>query len=354
MSLENPSSPQTKEERPHNRTSTSNLELPRLMTSTPMTQTEIHAKCQNRYYELEELLEYAVENGRLDPPHLAFEVKTLKKTLCYTPMENLNLEELCHTEAELEKLYSQLAQLITPVSLETLRITSEKYAVWRPWWQAWLLGSSSVGRNFFRQIFWVGMLLIFFMFFRRYLELQLQGAMLTSSNVTDLQLWHQFLIFLDPFLFGAIGAWIYLYKILNEYYIERSLHPKKLSTDWLRLFMGALSGGLIVHFLMPELAGERVLTQEALKETTTTSSHTEIFNSSFSYSVAALGLLAGYSVDFFYRALESMIRAILPKNVGDSTLATPKQQQIELLLKRLQETDNEEDKLTIRKMLEKL
>ncbi len=97
MSSESTSSLQTKEEHSHNNTSTSNSSISRSDIPIPMTQTEIHAKCQQRYYQLEELLEYAVESGRLDPPHLAFEVKTLKKTLCYTPMENLSLEELCHT-----------------------------------------------------------------------------------------------------------------------------------------------------------------------------------------------------------------------------------------------------------------
>lgn len=311
-------------------------------------------RCQDRYTELEELLEFASENGKLDPPELALQIKGLKKVLFYTtPLETLNYEMLWQTEAETEKLYSRMTHLVEPVTIETLRTTSEKYRVQRPWWTAWLLGSNCQGRNIFRQLFWVAVPLVGLIFFRQYINLQVQ-----TQDMQVLETWmmsYNFMLFLDPFLFGAIGAWIYLYKILNDLYTVRCLHPRKLSTDWLRLFMGALSGGLLVHVLFPDLVGGgKFVTQESLLGGNTSGEPIHEVKSALSFSASAVGFLAGYSVDFFYRTLDRMIRAILPRSTEEATPLTPKQQQMELLLKRLQETSNEEDKAIIRKMLENL
>ena len=310
-------------------------------------------RCQDRYTELEELLEFASENGKLDPPELASQIKELKKILFYTPLETLNYEMLWQVEADTEKLYSRITHLVDPVTIETLRTTSERYRIQRPWWSAWLLGSSCQGRNIFRQLFWVAVPLVGLIFFRQYINLKVQ-----TQDMQILETWvmsYNLMLFLDPFLFGAIGAWIYLYKTLNDLYTVRCLHPRKLSTDWLRLFMGALSGGLLVHVLFPDLVGGgKFVTQESLSGTSSSGETVQEMKTTLSFSASAVGFLAGYSVDFFYRTLDRMIRAILPRSTEEATPITPKQQQMELLLKRLQETGNEEDKVVIRKMLENL
>jgi len=303
-------------------------------------------QCRDRYTELEELLEFAAENGKLDPPELAGRIKGLKKVLIYTPFDQLNLETLWQAETEMEILYSRIAQLIEPVTIETLRTTSEKYSVPRPWWQAWLLGSSSPGRNLFRQLFWVAVPLIGLVLFRGYAEVQIH----VPDNVQAWNIAYKFMKVIDPFLFGAIGAWVYLYKVLNDAYITRALHPRKISTDWLRLFMGALSGGLIVNVLFPDLVSVANMSPTIPKSSEIAKEMPTIL----SFSSSAVGFLTGYSVDFFYRTLDNMIRVILPKTADSGLPPTPKQQQMEILLKRLQEATSEEDKATIRRMLENL
>jgi len=275
-----------------------------------------------RYLALEELLEFAAENGKLDPPDLANEVKKLKKVLFYTPADTLSIEEICQAEAELEKLYAIVTELVSPVDILTLRTTSDDYRVQRPLWQAVFLGSGSVGRNFFRQLFWIAMILGGLIFLREYA---------TVAGGKDS------LSFIDPFLYGALGALIYLYKDLTDRYTNRALHPKKLSTNWLRLFMGALVGGLIVHLFWPFM--EDMVPSE-----------------SFDAGAGAVGFLAGYSVDFFYQTLERLIRTITPKKTGNQATipTTSRQVQIELLTKRLKEMTDEEDKVAIRRLLEKL
>jgi hypothetical protein len=290
---------------------------------------------RERYIQLEELMEFAAETGKLNPPDIAIEVKKLKKVLFYTPPEHLNLDELCKAEAELERLYATVCELVAPVTLLTLRTTSQNYQVDRPWWKAVFLGSGSVGRNFFRKLAWVAVVLVALIFLREYFKL-----------ATDLDFGEKFLQFVDPFLYGALGALVYLYKGLTEHYINRTLNPKKLATNWLRIFMGSLSGGIIVH-LFAEFIDMGNIVDGA---------HQEASNQA---ALMALGFLAGYSVEFFYQVLDKLIRVITPK-VGSmvdqegGVTATPKQLQIEMLTNRLKEMDNEDDKAAIRKLLDKI
>jgi hypothetical protein len=275
---------------------------------------------QARYQALEELLEFAAESGKLEPPNLAMEVKKLKKVLFYSHPNTLTQEILCKTEARLEELYAILTELVSPVTVLTLRTTSEEHAVQRlSRWGRVFFGASSIGRNFFRQLFWIAMLLVGLISLRKLI-----------GEPTDP------LAFVDPFLYGALGALIYLYKDLTKLYINRTLHPKKLSTNWLRLFMGALTGALIVN-----LFGQFFDSASA----------------DLGVSKVAIGFLAGYSVEFFYQSLDRIIEIITPKGKTqkDSTVPmTPKQAQIETLTKSLKEMTNEADKATIRLLLEKL
>ena len=273
-----------------------------------------HAR--ERYQELEEMLEFTSEEGKLDSHNLAIKIKLLKKVLFYTPPNELTLDKLCEAEATLEKLYNNVVELIQPISILTLRATSDKYAIKRPFWKAIFLGSSSVGRNFFRQLFWVAMFLISLICIRK----------LTTLPTNDP------FYFVDPFLYGALGALIYIYKNISSYYTKRLLHPKKLATNWLRIFMGALTGALVVNLFSG-------------------------FLNDINLAPIAIGFLAGYSVEFFYQILDKAISMIIPdKNNQDNPTIrlSPRQAQIETLTKQLQELDNEDDKATIRNLLEKM
>lgn len=298
-------------------------------------QAELYAYCHGRYIRVEELLEFAVETGKLEPLSLAVEVKSLKHLLYHAPESAVTMEQLCQAEAALEILYTKLARLVAPVTIETLRATSDKYVIHRPWWSAWLLGSFCAGRNLLRQLFWVGLALLLTMLIGKYFKLSITGEMSTQA----------FLVSGAPFLYGAVGAWIYLYKTLTERYSSRCLNPHEWPNYLLRLFMGALAGGLIVHFMMTEsgtsYANELSAIQSNLIETT------------------VLGLLAGYSVDFFYGMLDRLIQAVLPPTpskdgAGKTPPPTAKQLEMEALLKRLHEASDEQDKTTIRALLEKL
>jgi len=291
---------------------------------------------RKRYIALEELLEFAVESGKLEKPCVATDIKQLKKILFYTPPESLSIEELCNAEAELEKYYAMLSYWVSPVSILTLRTTSENYPIHRPWWQSIFLGTASEGRIFFRKLIWLGLILLVFIFLRQY-ALTAEGTIGKAFLTAIDPIWQSLLIdllrFIDPFLYGALGALVFIYKDLNRRYIDRTLHPKKLTTNWLRLFMGCLAGGLIVNLLTPFLAN--------------------MMQSSNIPSVV-VGFLAGYSVDFFYKTLDMSIRAIIPGNRQAQVSNNPRQVQIEFLTKSLKEMTDEEDKALIRRLLEKV
>jgi len=293
--------------------------------------TNYHTEdCQARYRALEELLEYATEHGKLERSELILEVKKLKKVFFYTSPENLSFDELCDAEAELEKLYAKVSEMVNPVNILTLRTTSTEYEVSRPWWKAIFLGSGSVGRNFFRKLFWVATLII--------VVILTLHVLLEAKNAV--------LIIFEPFLYGALGAVIYVYKNLTDRYINRTLHPYQLSTDWLRIFMGGITGGLIVHLFGPFLPDTIV----GMSSDQTTGEGLNVTNMAF-------GFLAGYSVEFFYQVLDKIIHSITPTSQSQESQvvpSSPRQVQIELLTKSLKEMTDEEDKAIIRGLLEKI
>jgi len=48
--------------------------------------------------------------------------------------------------------------------------------------------------------------------------------------------------FVVPFFYGAIGAWIYLYRTLSKSYMNRSLNPSQASTKLVAHVYGGLVG----------------------------------------------------------------------------------------------------------------
>lgn len=250
-----------------------------------------NANYRHRYLELEELLEYAVEMGKLSPEVSLEEVKNLKKLFFYTPSQQIDVVTLCHAEAQLEWHYNQIATLVAPVTSETLRATSEDYPVKRKsHLAAYFLGDASVATNCFRQMLWIAVVLVGLMFYFR---------AFSGENTIH---------YMEPFLFGAIGSLIYLYKALNECHTNRTFDPSKMTTDRLRLFMGALSGGLLVNLVDPSAINSISEAAQAAAP-----------HKNSTFSAAALGFLAGYSVDFFYGTLDRLIKNLLPPKDSSDT-----------------------------------
>jgi len=269
------------------------------------------------------------------------------------------VEILCEAEADMEELYATLSQLIYPVTVHTLRATSELYPIKHGWWSSWLLGSNSAGLNFFRQIFWVAVTLIALLCLKEGVNFYVNvpsslppevscipgsvRATIAAKPNTSLDLLNQLLQMAVPFLYGAIGSLVYVYKTLSDLYVSRALDPNKLADDWMRLFMGGLMGGLMVALFYQQYYSSYSDNAEG---------------SAKQISALAIAFLTGYSVEFFYRVLDRIINTVLPKSAEDSSTSqaviSPRQQQMDMLLKRLKDAKSDEDKAVIRGMLGKL
>jgi hypothetical protein len=316
----------------------------------------LRVKYRERYIELEEMLEYAAATSKLDPLSLSLEVKKLKKVFFYESPAHLTVETLCEAEADMEELYATLSQLIYPVTIQTLRATSELYPVKNSWLSSWLLGSNSIGLNFFRQIIWVAIALIGLLCLKEGVNFYVTDHAISASTIpgsaqatvasipkNSLELLNRLLQMATPFLYGAIGSLVYIYKTLSDLYVCRTLDPNKLANDWMRLFMGGLMGGLTVALFYQQYYAQGYVSSDGDVS---------------KISAVALAFLTGYSVEFFYRILDRIINTVLPKSVEDSTMAqtviSPRQQQMDMLLKRLKDAKTEEDKAVIRGLLGKL
>ncbi|MBI1205725.1 MAG: hypothetical protein GC191_00395 [Azospirillum sp.] len=106
-----------------------------------------------------------------------------------------------------------------------------------------------------------------------------------------------FLQNITPFLYGGIGACLYLLRSLHTYISDRSFDELRVPEYNNRILLGVVGGGAIVMLV------DQVTTEDG---------------TAIQLSAAALGFLAGYSSDFLFNTVERITAAILPKVGIDS------------------------------------
>ncbi len=106
-----------------------------------------------------------------------------------------------------------------------------------------------------------------------------------------------------PFMYGALGALVYLLRRCHSLTHERTFDPLRRSEYMNRALLGAISGGVILLFLDPDSL--------ELGESTRLTG-------------VSLAFLTGYNCDFLFSTLERIAAAILPKvaTEGKSTTST--------------------------------
>ena len=134
---------------------------------------------------------------------------------------------------------------------------------------------------------------------------------------------YQFSLYLEPFLYGTLGALAHMLRVTARTLRDREFDPARAPEHINRIILGTLSGGAIILFI------------------------TQVQDEDGTFrkiSFAALGFLAGYSVDFLFRSIDRMIEAILPQ-VGLSTvqLRKSKEENFELLAQYRTLLENEGD-----------
>jgi len=140
--------------------------------------------------------------------------------------------------------------------------------------------------------------------------------------------------FLVPFTYGALGACAFLLRNMAGSLQSRQFDVSNIPQQWNRLFLGALSGGLIVMFANQFQEGGNP--------------------SVIQISEGALGFLAGYSIDFLFNTLDRIVSAILPSkgSEADNTETNISQDKANKLVKRYSEQYNKTGDAKEKKVLE--
>lgn len=142
---------------------------------------------------------------------------------------------------------------------------------------------------------------------------------------------------LTPFAYGAFGATVRILRITEIRLRERSFDPRRLTEHRNRLVLGTLSGGVIVLIFSSGGVGE---TDVKLTE-------------------AALGFLAGYSIDLLFSLLDRLVKAVSPddghaveKNISNKKeIKKPGQSFAEKEIKKAASVVNATDKSSISKVI---
>jgi len=206
--------------------------------------------------------------------------------------------------ATFEQAYRDLAIFVSPVTAETLKATSEDFAVTSRLFAAW--GPRPIAIIWSRKLSLWAILFIVVAIADTLID-EVNGPLPDPNDfppgkrptLSCFQTLQALLQILIPFTYGAIGASVALLKACQAYIHMRQFDPRRIPEYYNRMILGAISGGMIV-LLVNQIAGDDGIPVKL--------------------SAAALGFLAGYNNDLLFGAIERISAAILPK-VGIGSVA---------------------------------
>lgn len=234
-----------------------------------------------------------------------------------------------------EDAYFDLSELLAPISVRTIRATSDTYAreVENKRW--------SVGRR------WAVRLWIWtFVFVVIAVAIDVRSRLIIwcpdfLEDFTGAVIW-QLAFYMRPFAYGGIGACTYLLRSCVYYIGSREFDPNYQPEYYNRLLLGVVGGG-IVYFLL-EGAGVLDMSSTAVKKVTP----------------ALFGFMAGYFNNRLFQGLERLVEAVLPGVTLAVTQAADRQptaapsKTAEKLVDLLPPATDPEDKKIITSLVDKL
>jgi len=138
-------------------------------------------------------------------------------------------------------------------------------------------------------------------------------------------------VHMTPFTYGALGACVYVLRVTEQRLQNRTFDPKCIPQHRNRLVLGTLSGGVIVLFIK---AGEASTIGVEL-------------------TAAALGFLAGYSIEFLFTVLDRLILALSPgKEINNTEILRQPPLENQVVLPPL--SNNENEKVMVPEMLKEI
>jgi hypothetical protein len=194
---------------------------------------------------------------------------------------------------EFELAYYKLSTLLSPITAQSLNATerdtggSKTSFFSADFWQQKLLGSSPANR-FTRGIWFVAICFVAFV---------VVADWFVGNSVQDGYLanhpWSKLVQAMILYAYGGLGACAYLLRSAHIFIYKRTFDFRREPEYYNRILLGAIAGGTITLF-MNQATGEEGATVQL--------------------SSAALSFIAGYSTDFLFSKIESIINIILPKD----------------------------------------
>jgi len=224
-----------------------------------------------------ELLGFAIESGRNVSDSI---VERIKKAENFLNASNWPEDA---QRSEFEKTYRDLAMFMKPVTIATLRATTDPDV--KGFFNRLTFRTNSPAKRYSKK-FWLLVILC------TILIIVGQAAAIAYPEDKPLpdSKWRWFIYSfrsLRPFLYGWLGALVYLLRSAHEYLADSSFDPKRVPEYYNRMLLGFISGGVVLMF------------------------------GSFTGKEAAASFIVGYNTDYLFQALERVANAIFPKDKGD-------------------------------------
>ena len=234
------------------------------------------------------LLDFAVVQGRALADVLIQRVKKAQNYLAEGAEWPSDAER-----AEFEAAYRDLAQFMQPVTAETLRATTNSAA--RFWWQRFF--GASPATWFSRRLYCLVLLCAAAIVIDHVLAptaaTPAAGAAATRGAAATANVaWAATFEALMPFLYGLLGALVYLLRSAHAYIANRTFDLYRTPEYYNRMILGFLSGGVMLLF-MTKNSGSGI--------------------SSANVGMNTIAFLVGYNTDYLFQTIERVANAVFPQ-----------------------------------------
>jgi hypothetical protein len=231
-----------------------------------------------------------VEDLKINLDCVAEARKLLLKYQLFTDMEMVDNHE---KEAVLSKLIDIEIQLTKSIASQDLNsVTIESLKATRS-----IDGKSTITTitGFYLVSLWLVMLLVVGGAIYLQYRVAVFEETLSVGGIVSTSIKHSmyFVNAINPFLFGTLGACVYLMRITSTRLHNRTFNPSRIPEHINRLFLGTVSGGIVILFLE-----DGVILGSPGKGVPITA--------------AGIGFIAGYSIEFLYQVIDRIIKAVLP------------------------------------------
>lgn len=242
-----------------------------------------------------DLLDFAVAQGFKDPDGRKLDDKIIEQITQGQDLLDKSEKIPATDRADFEKAYRDLALFVSPVTIGTLKATSDKFGRYSR--------LSPMRKKTAEAIIWSRKLTLWTILFVAIavggdLLNEVSGQFLPAldeargEGVPWCYYFQSLLAILVPFTYGGIGSCAYLLRSCHKYIYTRQFDLRRIPEYYNRMLLGVVSGGAITLFVSQIQDGKGATVR---------------------LSAAALGFLAGYNTDFLFNTIERVTAAILPK-----------------------------------------